>query len=254
MTARYLLRLDDACSSMEARKWQLIEDMLDQLGILPIVAVVPDNQDPDLHFSEPALDFWQRVRSWQAKGWTIGMHGYQHIMHPTTCQLVLPFYERSEFAGLTYAQQAEKIRRSWDLFATERVTPSVWVAPAHCFDWQTLRAVAEESPIRIVSDGIARNIYFEAGFHWIPQQLWQLIPKPSGLWTVCLHPNTITDKQLSLLRQALEGKYAGKVTSLQQIELTNRTKSFSDHCESFLFWQRHRAAKLVTRARAALSG
>ena len=51
------------------------------------------------------------------QGVTVAMHGYQHCMHPTKSKLVLPFYERSEFAGLSYESQAEKIRKSWHLFA-----------------------------------------------------------------------------------------------------------------------------------------
>src|SRR5260370_42375028 len=44
----------------------------------PILAVVPDNQDPMLKVDAPVADFWDRVRQWQARGWTIALHGYQH--------------------------------------------------------------------------------------------------------------------------------------------------------------------------------
>ena len=92
------------------------------------------------------------------------MHGYQHVMHSTKAKLILPFYERSEFGGLPYEAQVVKIRESWALFVAEQVKPSVWIAPAHCFDRLTLKAIRNETPIRIVSDGIARDQYFEDGF------------------------------------------------------------------------------------------
>jgi len=51
MSARYLIRLDDASATMNRHKWQLIEGVLDQHAIKPIVAVVPDNQDCLLYTS-----------------------------------------------------------------------------------------------------------------------------------------------------------------------------------------------------------
>ena len=110
MTGRYLLRLDDACHSMDWGGWQKFEELFDRLGIKPIVAVVPDNHDRDLQYASPNPLFWDRVRSWQSKGWTIAMHGYQHVMHSTKAKLILPFYERSEFGGLPYEAQVAKIR------------------------------------------------------------------------------------------------------------------------------------------------
>ncbi len=254
MTAQYILRLDDACHTMDRHKWQLVEDMFDALAIKPLVAVVPNSHDPELRYAVPDPMFWDRVRAWQSKGWAIAMHGYQHVMHPTKSKLVLPFYERSEFAGLPYEQQAEKIRLAWKIFATQGVVPTVWIAPAHCFDWITLEAIKAETPIRIVSDGIARYQYYEAGFYWIPQQLWSLSEKSDGLWTVCLHPNTMTEQQLITLRKNMEGRFAGMITSLSKVVLSERQKSLRDRLDDFYFWQRHRMHKAIGKVRAIFRG
>ena len=254
MTAKYLLRMDDACPTMDSRKWQMLEDLFDKLGIKPVVAVVPDNQDPELQYDRPNPKFWDKVRSWQAKGWTIAMHGYQHVMHHTTSKLILPFYQRSEFAGLTYEEQATKIQRARRTFEAQGVEPTVWIAPAHCFDRLTLEAIRAETPIRIISDGIARNPYVEDGFFWIPQQLWGLTEKHDGLWTVCLHPNTMSDPQIAMLRKSLADSFLGRVVSLNDVELEKRSKSVLDHLEAFFFWQRHRQNKMLNRAKAILRG
>ncbi len=250
MTAKYLLRMDDACSTMDARKWTMFEGLFDGLGIKPLVAVVPDNCDPELRCTPPDASFWNKVRAWQAKGWTVAMHGYQHCMHPTRNKLVLPFYQRSEFAGLSYDLQAEKIRKSWGLFTENGVEPTAWIAPAHCFDRLTLEAIRNETPIKIVSDGIARNQYFEDGFFWLPQQLWSLTEKSSGLWTVCLHPNTMTEEQFTAFRTALEGRYISRVTSVDELVLHKRSKSLADRAYGVYFWQRHRAFKLIHQVRS----
>ena len=254
MTARYLLRMDDACHAMDRHRWQVLENMLDSFGIKPLVAVVPDNDDPELKRAVPDPMFWDKVRSWQAKGWTIAMHGYRHVMHHTKSKLILPYYERSEFAGLTFEQQAEKIRRAWQIFVSQRVEPTVWIAPAHCFDWITLQAVEAETPIRIISDGIARDQYYEKGFNWIPQQLWTLVEKKDGLWTVCLHPNTMTEQQVASLRDSIKGQFEGRIIALGDIALRHRQKSLLDRVDDVCFWQRHRILNAARKMRAIVRG
>lgn len=240
--------MDDACASQSQEKWRALEDLFAEFGIKPLVAVVPDNHDPELECSAfPDPNFWEMVHRWNDKGWTIAMHGYRHVMHETKAKLVLPFYQRSEFGGLPYEEQAEKIRRSWEIFVSRGIEPTVWVAPAHCFDLVTLEAIRNETPIRIVSDGIARDQFYAHGFYWIPQQLWGLTDKNSGLWTVCLHPNTMTDQHMAALRESLENGYAERIVALDAIALEQRKKSFIDHVESFRFWQRHRLNKVRSR-------
>lgn len=202
----------------------------------------------------PDPRFWDRVRTWQAKGWAIAMHGYQHLMHPTKSKLILPFYERSEFGGLPFEEQATKIKQSWDTFRANGVTPTVWIAPAHCFDRLTLTAIKSETPIRTVSDGIARDQYYEDGFYWIPQQLWSFSDKRAGLWTVCLHPNSMTTKDLLSLRSDVESRYSGRIVALSDVQLRHRGKDFGDHLESFTFWQRHRINKIAQKLKSIVRG
>lgn len=247
MSTGYLIRLDDACPTMDGAKWGMVEDALDRHRIRPLVAVVPDNTDPDLHVDPPDPLFWEKVRRWDAKGWTIAMHGFQHQFHSVDrSSLLLPFYDRSEFAGLSYELQAEKIRNSWRLFKDAGIEPRMWIAPAHCFDGTTLAALKAETPIRVISDGIARRPFFQDGFYWLPQQLWSLSPKKWGLWTVCLHPNTMTSAQISDFARALESPaFAGNVFGLSDIELTHRPRSLADVAFSTYFWQRKRLFEII---------
>lgn len=239
MSARYLIRLDDACHTMARSRWQLVEQVLDAHGVRPIVAVIPESRDPKLSFDSADPEFWERVRSWARKGWTVAMHGHTHLMHAVQKAPVLPFYRRSEFAGLTLEEQSVKIRASWQRFLANGVEPRVWVAPAHSFDLLTLQALRRETTIRVVSDGIAWNSYLEHDFNWIPQQLWSLVERPSGLWTVCLHPNKMDDGAVTALDQAL-GRFKGRVTSVPEVVLRQRPKTPVGRLYSAYFWWRWR--------------
>jgi predicted deacetylase len=242
MSARYLIRLDDASATMNRHKWELIERVLNQHAIKPIVAVVPDNQDAKLMFEARDPAFWDKVRDWAAQGWTVAMHGYRHVMHPTDAKLMLPYYRRSEFAGLSLAEQAAKIRSAWQLFLAEGVVPQVWVAPAHSFDLLTLEAVRAETSIRVVSDGIAWKSFREQGFHWIPQQLWGLAERKWGLWTVCLHPNQMTEEAIAAFGRTVGDSFQGRISDFKDIRLRSSSKSFAERVYQEYFWWRWRRA------------
>ena len=61
---RYILRFDDICPTMNWTLWGDIENILVQRALKPILAVVPDNQDPTLQVDAPVENFWERVREW----------------------------------------------------------------------------------------------------------------------------------------------------------------------------------------------
>lgn len=251
--ARYLIRLDDACPTMRHAAWEQMEALLDSMGIRPIVGVVPENADPDLILDAPSHCFWHRVRGWQAKGWEIGLHGHRHVFHPIDrSRLLLPFYDRSEFAGLTLEEQAGKIRAAWEVFRREGVRPGVWIAPAHCFDTATLDALQRETPIRTVSDGLALDQFHAHGFRWLPQQLWALEPRSFGLWTVCLHPNRMSQSSLRKFADQLASPcFRGRVISVADLAATTRSMGVGDRLFKHYFWSKGRITQELTRAREA---
>ncbi len=220
MSAKYLFRLDDATSFLNKEKWASIENLFDKHNIKPIVAVTPDNQDPNIKYEDEDPDFWNKVNKWSEKGWSIAMHGYQHLYHYVTKEnLIIPFYNRSEFAGLSSEDQKSKISKSLRIFKDNGVMPTVWVAPSHSFDKITLQSLYELTEIRIVSDGIALFPYFKNNFYFIPQQIWDLQDKRFGVWTVCLHPDTMTDEDIKKLSIKLdEQKLSSKVISVKDID------------------------------------
>ena len=201
MKARYVLRLDDACPTMDVSKWDRIEKIADTYGIKPLVAVIPENRDTDFAW-ENDPHFWKKVKRWQEKGWTIGLHGYEHCLVERGGGL-MPLDTKSEFVGLSLEEQRIKIRAAWNIFQSHDITPTVWIAPAHTFDENTVRALYEETSIRIISDGIALEPYFEKGFVWVPQQLSSVRNLPYGTWTICKHPNTMDERTFARLERGI---------------------------------------------------
>ena len=241
MTAKYLIRLDDACDTSNLAKWRAVEKILDSLDVKPIVAVIPENEDQSLSYAAKNPKFWEKVRVWQSKGWAVAMHGLNHVYHPVKRKsLILPFYDRSEFGGLTLDQQREKIKKSLAIFRKNLVEPELWVAPSHSFDVKTLEALKCEVPFRVVSDGIAIKPYSEMGFSFIPQQLWDVCYKKSGVWTVCLHPDTMSFDEIELFASKIKKtEIRENIISIDKVVFSDNPKEISDRIYSFLFWLKH---------------
>jgi predicted deacetylase len=228
MRARFILRFDDICPTMNWRVWNEIEQELIELGINPILAVVPDNRDKDLVVSAPGVeDFWNRVRSWQKFGWTIGLHGYQH-RYLTDDAGMFGRMRRSEFAGLPREIQEMKLRTAIGIFHRHQVLPEVWVAPAHSFDATTI-ALLSKLGVRIISDGYALYPYQDnEGVTWIPQQFGKFRKLPLGVWTICCHFNEWSPGELERFRQDIR-TYRNHFTAVAEL-----LKSYKERRRSWL--------------------
>jgi glycosyltransferase involved in cell wall biosynthesis/predicted deacetylase len=236
---RYLIRFDDICPTMDWKVWNAVEDILVAQGIKPILAVVPDNRDPKLMLDPPAPDFWDRVRAWQSRGWAIGLHGYQH-RYVNGDPGILRISGKSEFAGLDYGEQHEKLRLGLEIFQREGVRVDAWVAPSHSFDWTTVEALAAHG-VRTISDGMAFHPYRDArGTAWVPQQSALMRAMPWGVWTFCYHSLDFQGDGLETFKRRL-ARLAPRMITLQEAEaLATRSSSMPD--------------KLVWLARRAISG
>jgi len=214
MAARYLIRFDDLCPTMNWDVWDRIEQVLMRHDVKPIVAVVPDNHDPKLMIAPPRADFWERVARWQDAGWAIALHGHRHL-YETTASGLLGINDYSEFAGLSYQAQRDKLNRALTIFARHKIRVDLWVAPAHSFDATTVQALADTG-ISVISDGFYSRPVRLLGATWVPQQMWQFRPMPFGLWTVCFHHNHLSADALWRLAQNV-AHYEPRMLSLQQV-------------------------------------
>ena len=212
---KYLLRFDDLCPTMNWKIWSEIEAVLLERRLKPVLAVVPDNQDPGLQVDRAADDFWEHARRWQDWGWTIALHGFQH-RYLTRKAGIVALRRKSEFAGLPRVQQEEKLRRGVEIFQREGIAARVWVAPGNSFDATTV-SLLPKFGIRIICDGYFRFPFVcPRGMTWVPQQLFYFRPAPPGVWTVCFHHNQWTASSAAKFREDL-ARYGANICSLDDV-------------------------------------
>jgi predicted deacetylase len=213
--ARYLLRFDDICPTMNWSVWARVEAVLLREKITPMLAVIPDNQDGHLRIEPPDERFWDRVRQWQTLGWTIGLHGYQHLLTVPNGGL-LSINDYGEFAGLPRAEQERKLQAGVAIFQRERVRSQLWIAPAHSFDKNTLE-ILNDFGFLFLSDGFS---FFprvdELGITWIPQQLWDFKWRPLGIWTICFHINGWTEERVHAFESNIQ-RYRDAICAFETI-------------------------------------
>lgn len=225
MSVVYLIRLDDACPTMNRHLWGKMEYILDKYGVKPMVGIIPHNEDSQQKIDAPDETFWANVKAWQTKGWAIALHGYNHCYTSNGGLKGLnPMWERSEFSGLSLEEQKTKIRKGVELMRRNGINPQFFFAPSHTFDENTLKALREESDIRIISDTISNKPYKYKNFAIIPQLGGHCTEmKFPGIWTFCLHPNTMKEADFKNVEIFLE-KYSSSFISFDDIDYSSLKK------------------------------
>lgn len=240
--AQYLLRVDDLCPSVDSRGLERILALTRTYAISPILAVVPENLDQELQHSSPDLEFWSKMRQLESAGAAIALHGLHHRCVSYGKSLV-PLHKRTEFSGLPLEEQRRMLHKGLEILRGHDLHPALWVAPRHGFDKNTLIALREEG-INYLSDGLARIPFLREGVVWIPQQLWAPANRRKGLWTVCLHPNSMTQAHADALEDFLR-KHAAQFTSLHRVlaefspEKLNAREAFFQAAELWRLRLRH---------------
>lgn len=233
----YLLRLDDASEYIHTDNWKKITNILDKYNIIPIFGIIPNNEDKELttkYSKEP--EFWNLVDNWIYKGWVPALHGYNHVFSSNNCG-INPVNYKSEFAGLSYDIQSEKIRKGYDLLTLKRIKAEIFFAPAHTFDENTLLALKNETDIRVISDTIANDIYYENSFYFIPQQSGQVRNLPFKVVTFCYHPNGMCEKDFEILENFLN-KYSKKFVRYEKELLKERKIDIKDQVLKKIYFMR----------------
>lgn len=238
----YLIRLDDASPTMDAKKWLRIENILDTYGVRPMVGVIPANEDPMQHIDAADAEFWVKVEAWEKKGWAIALHGYNHCyISNGGLKGLNPLWARSEFAGVPLKEQKMRIREGIKVFNTHNISPKYFFAPSHTFDENTLQALREESNIRIISDTIATQPYRKGDFVFIPQFGGRCSEmKVPGVWTFCLHPSTMKEEDFRATEMFLQA-HREKMIGFDELNLTRlKGKNLLSHLLSWVYFTRRK--------------
>lgn len=248
--AQYLLRLDDLCPTHSRERWQQFADLIAEFRLRPVLAVVPENRDPQLEIDLPDPGFWPQMQALESAGATIALHGYRHLNRSRGRGLT-GFKRPSEFAGIAEPQQREWIAAGLGILRGHGLNPRLWVAPCHGFDRATLRSLRAEG-ITALSDGLARIPFERGGLAWIPQQLWAPVEKSRGVWTICIHPNTAGDEAVANLRAFIRSHVA-QFTTVDRVlaEFPARSLSLAECSYEWLAETRMRASALRKRLRSS---
>ena len=163
---KILLRFDDVCSTMDWKQWDMAMQLIDEINATALIGIIPDCQDPSLQIDTPRNDFWEYIKQLQDKGFSLAMHGFNHVFS-TKANGIVTKNKISEFAGLPYEVQLEKVRQGKDILNAHGIDTDVFFAPAHSYDDNTLRALAE-CGFHYISDGFSSRPYHRQGIICIP--------------------------------------------------------------------------------------
>ena len=165
---KILLRFDDICPTMNWEQWDRAKQLMDEKGVIALLGVIPDCQDPDLNIDKPREDFWDYIKELQRQGFTIAMHGYHHVFDIQASGIVTP-KKHSEFAGHPYEIQYEKIKKGKAILKEHGIETVVFFAPAHSYDDNTLKALAANG-FKYISDVMSSKPYKRNGIICIPSR------------------------------------------------------------------------------------
>lgn len=145
-------------------------------------------------------------------------------------------YNHSEFAGLSLEVQREKIKNGVAIFNSEGIEAKIFFAPFHTYDKNTLKALIRESNIRVVSDTIANNIYFENNIFFIPLQSGHAMKLPFRVVTFCYHPNIMDDKTFDYLEKFIQ-LHRNEFSCVSDIKFKKRKKTIYDRYLNWLYFK-----------------
>lgn len=189
------VRMDDISPGMNWDKFNRFYKMIQGKGIRPLLGVVPANQDENLCIQDAVSNdiFWKKVRELQEDGCTIALHGYDHI-YTTSTGGIFPLNRFSEFAGVPYDKQLERIKDGKRILEQNGIYTDLFMAPGHSYDRNTLKALRQVEFSKI-TDGFGKQPYLHSGITFYPISFRQQssLKRKNGVTTFVVHSNTMAD-------------------------------------------------------------
>ena len=197
-TMQCMIRMDDITPDMNWDKFNQVREIFEKYGICPLLGIAPDNQDAKLSSQEKREDFWDIMQSLQKKGWAMAQHGTYH-KYVTKDSGMLGLKDASEYAGLPYEEQLEKLKAGRQILTENGIDTGIFMAPGHTFDKNTIKAL-QTLGFHTVTDGLYQKPYYMDGILCIPCRL-QEYRNIKGIDTICLHSNMMSEKDIKELEQ-----------------------------------------------------
>ena len=208
--------MDDIAENMNWQYMDRCELLFDKFNLKPLLGVIPENKDPEFLKYPKNSDFWSRVKNWEKKGWEISMHGYTHLYEKQTKRNdIFNYGGSSEFFGLDYQNQLNKIKLGLKKFKEKNISIRSFFAPNHTYDLNTLRAL-KECNIKIVIDGYGLFPYYKFDLLFVPQLFYKEKLLPFGIQSTSMHINYWDIKYLNNFEDFINKNY-NKVVDIDYI-------------------------------------
>ena len=196
------IRLDDITPDMDWERFLAFKEILDKCGIKPLIGVVPDNRDENLHRAEAADGFWAYIKELQENGWCVALHGCRHI-YTTKKGGLFPLNRFSEFAGVPFDRQKEMLSEAAEILEKNGIRTDIFMAPAHSYDRNTLY------PISFL--------------------LSRSLKKKSGVTTMVVHTHDIDDAGMERMRRLLAEQQDHLISYSDFLAMASRKKGVCGH-------------------------
>ncbi len=198
------IRMDDITPDMDWEKFDRFRAMMEKYHVKPLIGIVPDNQDPNLSRDPEREDFWEQMKALQEQGWILAMHGCHHI-YTTQKGGLFPLNCFSEFAGVPYEEQLRMVREGKRILEEHGIATDFFMAPAHSYDDNTLKALQAEGFTRM-TDGFGQRPYLYRGmtFYPISFRMERTLQQKEGASTLVVHANTMTEKDFAKYEQIFQ--------------------------------------------------
>jgi hypothetical protein len=221
--SKFLIRLDDIHPQMNKENFQRMIDLMAVFSIKGILGVIPDNQDKSLQRSKADSEFWKKIKTLQEKGYCIAQHGFQHV-YDSDNGGILNLNPQSEFAGHSYAIQKEKMVLGKKKLEQKGVRPNLFMAPSHSFDHNTLEVVKELG--YGITDGFGLWPRYKKGLLNIPQLFASPFHFGIGLYTICLHTDSMKDSDFFHIQQHIERNHKRFISPNQIQQYTLKKQQY----------------------------
>ena len=169
---------------------------------------------------------------WKNKGWEITMHGCNHLYTQKSDKNdIFNYGGNSEFYGLNYHTQLEKIKIGLEVFKKREVKIRSFFAPNHIYDANTLAAL-KNSGIKIIIDGYGLFPYYRDEILFVPQLFYKEIFLPFGIQSTQIHINYWNDDYFKNFEIFINRNYK-KIINLDyiiSIARPNLLKNLANFC------------------------
>lgn len=192
--------------------------------------------------------FWDYIKALEEAGWVIAMHGCYHI-YATDRGGIFPLNNFSEFAGLPLERQKELLGEGKRLLGERGLETGIFMAPAHSYDYNTLRAL-KETGFEALTDGFGNSPYRWKGLDFYPISflLGRTLNGKKGYSTMVVHTNTVSDADLKQYEENFKRKDISWISYGEYLRAAKKRRTLPGRWREFLMAKgKYFVVKLLAR-------